>query len=559
MRILVIDDHARGDFVDKRLLESKFHDWSVDKAVTLSVADTKLKKYAYDAILIEYLSDEKYAEKVLQQLRLKPDLGSTAIVMIGSPANEQTVERWFAAGAQDFILIEELNVERIQRVISQARRNFKNEQQLIIQNNQIKYLAESDSLTGLANRYHFINSIENQIVAEHRRPNRMATLLLNINKFRFVNDDFGHAFGDKVIILLVEKLQKQMRTGQLFARLSGDNFGVLLSNYHSLSEVSHFAKRLIEITEEPFKIGDIEISLTVALGISVYPQDASDSQTLIQHSEIAMYRAKADDDSTICYYEDKMQSEFLHSFRLESAITQYTESEQFNLHYQAIYSSCKSKLLGYEALLRWPQVATHYEPDEFIPIAEKSGLIVPLGKWIIQKAFADLAKMQKRHSQVIHMSINVSPVQLESNDFVEVISSELKRNNIAPQQIVLEITETMLILGKENIQSVLNEISQLGLVIALDDFGTGYSSLSHLMNFPINVVKLDKTLFVLKDGNLEHLSLIKGVVTMLKSLNMKIVAEGVEHDIQQALCEELRLDNIQGFLLGRPLPIEHFA
>lgn len=555
MRILVVDDDAVDRLIANRILARNKSNWLVHQAASADMAEKAINEQSYDAVLVDYWMPDKSGVDLIKHLRANTNLADTAIIVVSTTSNEAVIEECMAAGAQDFVFKNELNSERIQRIILQAKKQYENEQQLLLRNSQVKYLAESDTLTGLANRYRLLKTIDNKIKASQRKPKKMALLLLDINKFRFINDDFGHDFGDKVITTFVDKLSHQMRSGQLFARLSGDSFAILLNSFDKLVEVSHFAKRLLKVINQPISLDGIDIRLTVAIGISIYPQDASDAQALIKQSEIAMYRAKREDDSSIYYFETQMQNDFLHSFRLESAMAQYIEQEQFRLYYQPIFSSCKSRLLGYEALLRWPQSDSHFEPDEFIPIAEQSKLIVPLGTWVINQALSDLPKMQSQNGQEITISINVSPLQLDTLGFIDVIQSALARHNISPENVILEITETTFMIGNERIQQVLNQIADLGIRIALDDFGTGYSSLSHLMNFPIHIVKLDKTLLVIEAGKMKHLSLIKGVVTMLKSLNMKVIAEGVEHQTQQSLCEELNLDKIQGFLLGRPMPL----
>ena len=416
-------------------------------------------------------------------------------------------------------------------------------------------MAELDSLTGLYNRYHFEESLLQRIKTGLRHPSEItAVMLLDLDKFKHINDTYGHNVGDQLLVEVASRFKKVFRSNELFARLGGDEFAFACGQLKSLNEAKQIGNRLLGALAEPFNIDGHLIHSSASVGMAMFPLNGNTQTELMKCADIAMYRAKQHTIDKLCVYEDNMQAEILFKYKVETELRRASMEHDFELHYQPIVKD--DLIIGAEALVRWPQASMTQRPDEFIPVAEECGVIQKLGLWVFKQALKEMAEYLNAASANFMLSINVSPCQLTEPGFASSITSLITQQHVSPERITLEITETALL--NENVTTLenLEALYEFGLKIALDDFGTGYSSLSHLLKCPIHSVKIDRS--IIDDSKSQHSmtkTMLAGVASMLQSLNMKIVAEGIETAEQANYCNQLNISYHQGYYYYKPMPL----
>lgn len=559
MNVLIVDD----DIVDRELAirTLKRSDIQCDFCEVESVNDAleKLESTSFDAILLDYNLPLRNGIELLQELKNDPDKHDIPVVMMSSSQEDELALNCINAGAQDFLIKSEINVFRLQRAVVNAQARADLEKKLYDSYQRSKELAEHDSLTGLSNRYHFDKSLGRDIKSSQRDNSILALLLIDLDHFKYVNDNFGHDIGDLLLIEVVERISSCLRGNELFSRLCGDEFAITLTSSKSIHSATTVAQRIINALNAPFYIENHCISSGASIGISIYPWDSRDEKELFKFADIAMYRAKNKGRNQFSFFEEEMQTEFLAQFNVENQLRAAITNRDFSLHYQPVLDPQNQQLTGVEALIRWEVNGELVSPDKFIPIAEKSRLILDIGKLVFQQAIQQIAAWNKTISPPITMAINISAVQLTDEYLLEYIRNSLTQYDVAASLIEVEITETALIIDPEKTAKIIQQISDLGCKISLDDFGTGFSSLSHLHSFPIDTVKIDKALMPNNTSSQSKMKrLLKGLVLMIKSLDLQIVAEGVETELDAALCVELEINRVQGFYFEKPLPADAF-
>lgn len=560
MKLLIVDD----DVVDRKLIRRTLNDsrsyfYDVVDATSVKEGLAAIEAGRFDAILLDYSMPQANGIEMIIEMRARPALGDTAIVMVSASEDGQLALDCIEAGAQDFIPKSEITHAKLNKAILHARKRFEIEQRMHESYLAVKRMAERDVLTGLSNRYHFEEILKVVIATNRRLNNSVALLALDLDNFKNVNDTLGHGAGDAVLVETVRRIADCLRENEGFARLGGDEFAVIIGGVNSLSEVSAIARRILGQFEAPFVIDGNDLHVGVSIGAAVCPADTTDPNELMKCADIAMYRSKRAGKSEICFYEARYQAEFFRRVTIQNSMAAALKNTNFRLFYQPIYRAADSTLTGVEALVRWPDTEPSYMPDEFIPIAEESRMIVALGRWIFEAAVDQLAEWQKNFSQNLHMSINVSPIQLQDDELLPSLIATVDEKGVAPGTLTLEITETALFKDNKKISETLNALSSHGFRIALDDFGMGFSSIAHLVDYPIDIVKLDKSLQTVAGTAQKQGEILEGLVLMLRKLGFETVAEGIETEEQRDLCVALGLDCLQGFLMSRPGPPEELG
>ena len=425
---------------------------------------------------------------------------------------------------------------------------------------RLQFLAHHDVLTTLPNRLLFMDRIEQEIAHAKRHRTRIALLFLDLDRFKKINDTLGHSIGDRLLKQLAARLKHCLRQEDTVARLSGDEFAVLLSNFRQPDDVLPITHKLLQQFSEPFLIDSHELFITTSIGIAVYPDDGDDADTLLKHADTAMYAAKATGRGSFSFYTPDMNAMASMHLQLENELRHALQREQFHLVYQPQFSITQpDTILGAEVLIRWRH-PTHglLRPAEFIPLLEDTGIIDQVGKWIIRSACAQLRAWYDQHSQLMRLAINIAPLQLSATDFVDMVLDALADFDLPPSCLELEITESSLMQDEGRAVEVLKTLNDAGIQIAMDDFGTGYSSLSYLRRLPVNTLKIDRSFI----RQIPHVSsdceLTRAIIAMGRSLNLRVVAEGVETHEQLDYLREQGCDGVQGFLLGRPLMAPEF-
>jgi diguanylate cyclase (GGDEF)-like protein len=555
MKILLIDDDVLDREIIKRSLIGTSYDHDVIEVGSAEDAIRLLQQSTFDIVIVDYNMPVMSGLDFVVQFKSLPEASHIAIVVVSNSITDDIILGCINAGAQDFLLKEEVSGSRLSRAMLQATRRFELEQKLFESYCHAKQLSESDSLTGLYNRHHFEDCLREAISVSERTKHCVTVFLIDLDHFKKINDSFGHEVGDQLLKIVAERISKKLRIGEKFARLGGDEFALIIENVDSIYQVKPVADRLLSIFALPFFIGEREIHCSGSIGVSICPHNGNKMEELVKYADIAMYRAKASGRNQYCVFEDNMQKEFFRKYLVERALRKALKENAFILHFQPLLATNDKRMVGVEALIRWPDPEINSFPDEFIPIAEESHIITELGRWVVQHAIERLAELRvSLQLDNLYMSINLSSLQLSDSGLVEFVSRNLLENKLKPRDLMLEITETALFAEEASSKSLISQFHELGCKIALDDFGTGYSSISHLLEFPIDVVKLHKSLIDGSTVNKRHATIMNGLCNMLNDLNTIIVAEGIEELEQFALCKACNVSIVQGYYFSKPLP-----
>jgi len=417
---------------------------------------------------------------------------------------------------------------------------------------RIRHMAHHDALTGLANRALFTDRLGHALVQAKRTVGEsLAVLYLDLDRFKAVNDSTGHAAGDALLCQVAARLHEILREGDTVARLGGDEFAVVQVGGPLPASAAALAQRLIDSLCSPFEHDGQELSVGVSIGIALYPADGATVETLLQNADTAMYRAKAQPGAAACFFEPEMDLRQRQRRLLERELRMAIAQGQLAVHYQPLLTGHDRRVVGYEALVRW----SHPErgiisPGEFIPLAEECGLIVPLGAWVLRAACIEAASWP----QPLSVAVNVSPVQFRQGDLPRLVANVLAETGLDPARLELEITEGVLLDNAELALITLRRLKTLGVKISLDDFGTGYSSLSYLSRYPFDKIKIDQSFVrqMLDDKN--ALAIVQAIIHLCQNLKLRVTAEGVETEAQFAVLAAEKCDQVQGYLLGRPVP-----
>ena len=415
--------------------------------------------------------------------------------------------------------------------------------------------AHFDVLTDLPNRFLSLDRLS-QLLNDARRNNKLvAVLFLDLDDFKKINDSLGHEAGDKLLIDTSKRLCRAVRNRDTVGRLGGDEFIILLEGIKKSGDISSVAKELIGQFRKAFNIDGRELIMTASVGIAVFPENGEDASLLLRNADSAMYHAKEQGRNTFSYFTDAMNLEVSRRFALEEQMYGALDRGEFEVFYQPQVDVVSGHILGAEALLRWHnQTLGNVTPDEFIPIAEQTGAIIPIGKFVLTEALKNTAHWQQISCQAFRIAVNLSPRQFRDPELVTQVKESVAHFDISLESLELEITEGVLMSGHNYIDEALKALSKLGISIAMDDFGTGYSSLSYLRNYPFNVLKIDRSFVNDITVDSSDRELINAAIAMAHGLNLKVVAEGVETKEQLDVLKTMGCDYAQGYLFGKPMP-----
>jgi diguanylate cyclase (GGDEF)-like protein len=425
---------------------------------------------------------------------------------------------------------------------------------------RIEYLAYHDGLTGLPNRSMFSKLLAQSISESRRCDRHLAVAFLDLDRFKQINDTLGHEAGDQLLKEVAARLRACVRDSDTVARLGGDEFVLLLPALGDGKYAATVAQKILAVIAGPFTLIGHEFRITTSIGISTYPQDGLDEQTLTKNADIAMYQAKEEGKNNFQFYSERLNANSLERLTLESSLRHALERGEFRLHYQAKRDIVSGRITGMEALLRWqhPDLGT-VAPMQFIPIAEETGLIVPIGKWVLKTACLQNVAWQNQGLPRLSIAVNLTARQFADEHLLADVAAILTATGMDPHLLELEITESMLIQNVENTRRILTGLKAIGIRIAIDDFGTGYTSLATLQRFPLDTIKIDRSLIRDIAGSTEDTGLADAIIAMGKSLSLTVVAQGVETKDQAEFLRIHACDELQGFYFKRPLPADQFT
>ncbi|MEW6332049.1 MAG: EAL domain-containing protein [Pseudomonadota bacterium] len=445
------------------------------------------------------------------------------------------------------------NVEAVMFVLLDVTERRRTEERL-------NTLAFYDALTGLPNRQQLHDHLQWAMKEAAQRERLVAILFLDLDRFKNINDTLGHDVGDALLKEVAARLRGSVRPGDIISRLGGDEFTIVLANVAHLDDVTHVAQKLLDHFLPPFRIAGRDLFVSPSIGITLYPFDGNNAEDLIKNADIAMYHAKERGRNNFQFYTPELNVRAARRLELETGLRQALEKNQFILHFQPLVKMDSGGITGMEALLRWqhPEYGL-IPPMEFIPLAEETGLIVPIGEWVLRAACARIKAWHDAGFPKMHVAVNLSSVQLQQKNFVDVVRQTLKDTGLEPRYLDLELTETLLMQDMEAAETVLKELHELGVLFSLDDFGTGYSSLSYLKRFPIDFLKIDRSFVHDITHDRYGAGIVRAIIAMAHTLGIKVIAEGVETAAQFRFLREQGCDISQGYYCSRPLATEAFT
>jgi len=546
MKLLLLEsNHEDADFLSTELCRHKAVEFELTHVTSLADAAGELESGEFSIALLDLtLPDATGIEAVEAIQAAAPTL---PIVVLSSEDDEDFAIQILQKGVQDYIVKWEGKGSTIFRAIRYAIERKRSELRL-------NYLAQYDALTGVPNRQYFQDQLTRATARARRAGTKIALFFLDLDQFKVVNDTLGHLAGDKLLREAAQRLSRVTRTGDVLARLGGDEFAVMAEGVHNARDTEAIAQNLLKAIDTPFDIDGREVTVTTSIGITVYPNDHSDTTMLVKNADIAMYQAKEQGRNNFKFFTEQMHQELVRYHQFEHDIKHALDTDGFDVVYQPKINMTSRRIEGMEALLRWncpdrgPVPAT-----QFIPIAEESGHIVPIGYWVLEQACKALNDWRAANLPVVPVSVNVSVRQFQQADFPLKVMKILDKCGIEPGLIELELTEGLLMEDTVAARQCLDDLRDIGLNISIDDFGTGHSCLAYLRKFPIDTLKIDRS-FVSDLGKSDDAAIIvNAIISLARSLKLAVVAEGVENVEQAEFLVEQGCHIAQGFLYSRPI------
>lgn len=553
--VVIEDDSADFLILESLLLASQRFRFRLTHVKSFQEAQQYLTNPGFDIFLLDYFLGADTAIDFLKEASLL-HIPQPVVVLTGADSG-RIDDEVINLGAADFIPKNELSTSLLERTIHHAVEHKRAEMNL-------ERLAKRDPLTGLGNRLLFEEMLEASLARAKRKNGKLAVLFLDLDRFKEINDSLGHPTGDLLLTLIADRIRKVIRSSDFAARIGGDEFTILVDEIHDYEDAALVATKLLEAIAPPTAIRGHEIVISASIGIALYPENGKTPIKLMQKADIALYEAKRHGINRLQCFTARLQTELEKNIKLEKGLRRALGHNECELYLQPKWNLADRTIIGFEALLRWIEdeggVKRFVSPAEFIPIAEKTGLIIPLGAWVIEQTCGLLKEWEARGITQFPIAINVSPVQLKPGNFGASVKAVLDREGIPSRLLEIELTEeTMVDINSEddNALEELEQIRSTGAKIYIDDFGTGYSSLKYLKHFPADYLKIDKS-FVSVDGmdSLAEPAICRAIVTMAESLGMQVIAEGIETEEQLAALAAIQCNMGQGYLIAKPMPAE---
>jgi len=422
---------------------------------------------------------------------------------------------------------------------------------------ELKYLSTHDALTGLPNRTLMIDRLQQYIGLADRYSSKVATAFVDLDQFKIVNDSMGHHAGDELLKIMAKRLTQCVRESDTVVRLGGDEFVLLITGLHQVEDISESMHRVLTAVAEPCQIEGREFVVSCSIGISVYPDDAANTTELLKYADSAMYKSKQSGRNTFQFYTEGLNKRLMERLDLEYRLRRALENNEFQLHYQPKMDFATGTVCGAEALIRWQQAdGNMISPASFIPVAEETGLIEDIGRWVLHQACQQAVAINQLTGYRFPIAVNVSPRQFRQVGMVHSVKTALEESGLDPMCLELEITESSLVHDTKNFIKTLHELKALGVKLAIDDFGTGYSSMAYLKDFPVDRLKIDQVFVSHLETEHSNIAILKAIIALGHSLEMKVIAEGVETAYQKAFLHGIGCDELQGYYFSKPLPLK---
>ncbi len=565
--VIIIDDDPLIRLVVSKTLQAAglltFEAVSGEEGLAL------FKEKKADAILLDVMMPsgmDGYA--VCTELRNLPEGRHVPILMMTGLEDLESINRAYEVGATDFIT-KPINIPLLSHRVRYMLKGSYTTQQLLHSEQRLHHMAYFDDLTELPNRHFFQENLQQMIALAQRKKLKLGVLFLDLDGFKRINDTLGHHLGDLVLQATSERLRKSIRLSDAFAqtgmsqnsislaRLGGDEFTALLSLIERNEDAAIVAERIRINLAQPLTFGEHELTTTTSIGIAIYPDDGETADDLLKNADLAMYYAKRSGGNMYCYFSSYMMEIAMRKLTMENYLRKAVERNELNLYYQPQLDMDQGSFNGLEVLLRWDNKELgSISPTEFIPLAEETGLILHIGEWVLRQACSQAHIWCDQGISLSRIAVNVSAVQLLHRGFPALVGTILKETGLDPSLLELELTESALINDVDLVIEILDQLKQVGVQLAIDDFGTGYSSLSRLMNFPIDRLKIDQAFVRNLEQNSDNGAIAAAIIAMAGSMDMKVTAEGVETDVQFDFLKNKCCNEVQGYFLSKPLPVD---
>jgi diguanylate cyclase (GGDEF)-like protein len=564
IKILLVDDDE-DDYLLTKDLFSQISNLSYDLEWISSYCDALkvLSGCKFDICLFDYRLGEYTGLDLLREA-VSAGCKAPIILLTGQGDNGIDIEA-IKRGASDYLNKSEITSQLLERAVRYAIERKRTEERIV-------HMAYYDGLTNLPNRSLFLDRLSQALAHSSRYKDSCALLFIDLDNFKRINDTLDHRTGDLLLQGVAERLNSFVRSADTIARhrvralastvarLGGDEFTVLLTEIHSMQDAAKVSQRILYSLSNPFHLDGHEVFITASIGIALYPADGEDIDTLIKNADTAMYHAKNNGKNHFQFYKFSMNSTALERLNMENDLRRAITGNELSLLYQPRINIGSGTIVGAEALIRWqhPELGL-ISPARFIPLAEETGLIIPIGEWVLKTACRQKREWHRKdpvHAPV-SVSVNISGHQFSQGNLVNIMEKILVDTGLDPSCLELEITESVIMKNADSTVALLHKLKDMGVKLSMDDFGTGYSSFNYLKRFPLDIIKIDRSFIKDITNSPRDAAIIKAMIVMAHTLEMKVVAEGVETEEQLSLLQDMGCDEMQGFLLCRPLPAEH--
>ena len=574
--VLLVDDEKHVLSSVKRVLRPLDHD--IYTAESGAEALELLKQHEISIVVSDFRMPHMNGAELLSEIKKRyPD---TIRIILSAYADLEAVTRAINEGSIYKFLFKPFDNSHLIQIVQEAleQYNLVKENQklhadleqanheLTVFNNELEKrvadktklvakMAQYDDLTGLPNRFLLMDRLNQAIATAERNDSIVAVAFIDIDQFKKVNDSFGHATGDRLLQMVADRISPVIRKSDTLARIGGDEFTLMVTGLKSKRDIKPAVQTVMRAMSKPFLLENREIFLTASIGITAYPDDGVDEHNLLKNADAAMYHAKDEGRNNYQFYTNSMNEEAEERLAMESLLHQALDRNEFTLHYQPQYRIDNHKLTGFEALIRWQHPEQGLvSPDKFIPVLEETGLIVQVGEWVCKTACQQLKSWQDEQLPTVQMAVNISALQFNKPDFIEMIKRNILESGIDTRHgcFEVEMTESLLMNDTERVISTMTKLRQLGIEMSIDDFGTGYSSFNYLRSFPINTIKIDRSFIHEMNSSDDAQTIVNAIIVMAHAMNLTVIAEGVENDEQAQHLQAMGCDVIQGFLYGKP-------
>lgn len=562
MRLLLVDDDEVDRISVRRILQRPDASNDIVEASTANVGLKLFDESEFDAVLLDYRLPDMDCLAVLKILTQHTSRHAAVVILTGIVDDALLERQCIVAGAQDFLLKQELSQRHLTKALVHAQTRHELNRQLLETHTRLKYLAENDPMTGLSNRYYFEEHLRGAIQRAKRFNFQLGLIYLDIDNFKLVNDSLGHDKGDQLLRNVAQRLLDVVRNGDVVCRLGGDEFAVIVHDLESETTIGLLAHRIMESMRVPMKLANTEQFVSCSIGIATYPRCAQTAEDMLKSADLAMYKAKQEGRNGFHFFTEALQEEVLYRISMESELRSGRLQSQLVQYYQPVINAQTLQICGAELLVRWNHPTRGIlPPAEFIDEIEQLGYMAEVDLINIQVACKQLA--QWRASGIVDhnfsLAINASEQLLRQSNLPAAIKAELALLGLSGDSLSIEVTEGALVSDFDKTSLILNEIRALGLMVAIDDFGTGYSSMAYLRRLPASTLKVDRSFVQGVPDSEADSRVLKALIVMAKSLDLEVVVEGVETIEQAQLSQGYGADLFQGFLFSKPLPPDQFA